>query len=186
MANALSSLGGPPPAPNPQPQQTGNNGPMPMPALSGGGGQPPPQGQQQGQQQQAPPPSHQQTVAALRHFGAIERELRTILEDPGCGKSDMKSKVIDGATALVSEGITAPGDAVKDLATFPEQPFQQKQWLMQKLQMMQQAQVAILDHHRAGVQADPSLGAVQDYDPADHANIMNSVISQYKGAQGAG
>ena len=145
--------------------------------------QPPPQGQQQGQQQQAPPPSHQQTVAALRHFGAIERELRTILEDPGCGKSDMKSKVIDGATALVSEGITAPGDAVKDLATFPEQPFQQKQWLMQKLQMMQQAQTAILAHHQAGYMGAPIDTTAAS--PDDHHSVMSGLLGNYQGAQNA-
>src|SRR5208283_95256 len=148
MAGALSSIGGPPPAPNPTPQQSDNNAPMSAiaaPQKTGAqpmGAQPP--------APPPPPPTHQQTVAALRHFGAISTEVISLLKDPDCSKSDIKSKVIDGMTNLVSDGIQTPSDAIKTLSTFPEKPFEQKQWLMQHLQQSRQAQVSVLQHHQMG------------------------------------
>ena len=130
-----------------------------------------------------PAPTHQQTVAALRHFALVDRELKTLLEDPECGKSDMKSKVIDGMTTMVAEGLVQPADAVKEMANFPDHPFQQRQWLMTKDALMQQASISVLDHHAAafaGQDVDTT-----PYDPDDHTNIISGLMSQYKGAGNA-
>src|SRR5271166_2044650 len=132
MAGALSSIGGPPPAPNPTPQQPDNNAPLSAIASPQKTGAQPMAAQQPAAP--PPPPTHQQTVAALRHFGAISNEVSSLLKDSDCGKADLKSKVIDGMTSLVSDGIQTPSDAIKTLATFPDKPFEQKQWLMQHLQ----------------------------------------------------
>ena len=47
------------------------------------------------QAQQAPAPNHAQTVAALRHFYMIGKELRGLLADPNVGKSDIRSALIE-------------------------------------------------------------------------------------------
>jgi hypothetical protein len=128
-----------------------------------------------------PPPSHQQTVAALRHFGAISSECASLLADPDCGKTDVRSKVIDGVTKLVSEGIATPADAVRELASFPDRPFEQKKWLEAYMTRSDQAATAVLAHHQM---APPQPGTPQgDYDPENHSQIMQGLISQYQ--QGA-
>ena len=179
MGNALSSpAGGPPPAPNPNPQDTSGAAP-PTPYGSGNAlGGPP-----QGQQPPAPAPTHQQTITALRHFSAIEEELSELLSDPDLGRADLKSKIIDGATRLVSTGILTPADAVSELGSVPERPFDQRQWLEQQFQAAVQGQVDILAHHQAGyggqdVDTTPP-------DPANHAGDIAALLSQYKGTHGA-
>ena len=183
MPNALSPASGPPPAPmqNPAAMPQGNAlAPPPggAPGLPGAmPGQPP------AQQQQPPAPSHQQTVAALRHIGAIEKELSGLLADPDLGKTDMHSKIIDGTTKLVASGMVSPSQAVQQLGTVPEQPFEQKQWLEQHFAQTIQAQSAVLQHHRAAFQGMP--GPSNPGSPDDHLADMASLTSQFKGGAGA-
>ena len=126
-----------------------------------------------------PPPNHQQTVAALRHFDAIEKELTLLLKDPSVGRSDMKSEIIDGMTKLVASGFMTPATAITQLATVPERPFDQKKWLETHLMQTIQAANGVLTHHAAGF-------AGQDVDTSapnndNHLGTMNGILGQYKG-----
>lgn len=142
MANPLQSGMATPEAPEiPQPQQNSlQQGTPPQGAPQG------PQGAPQG----PPPPTHEQTVTALRHFHAIIEEVQGILKDPAVGKSDMKSKIIDGTTKLVSERMISPAQAVVQLSSVPEDPIKQRQWLQKMLNDAVQAANAVVDHHAAG------------------------------------
>lgn len=173
MAGALQSGLSTPPAPNPD----GMPG-----ALVGSSGAP-----QTGQAQapQAPPqvpaPTHQQTVAALRHFAAIGKQLEIALKDPDLGKSNIRDKVIDGMTTLVADRIIPPGQAVTQLATFPDPPFQQKQWLVQHMQAIMQARNAVLAHHaQAFAGAPPQPTPSNDNHMQD---IQGMMAAHYNGAQ---
>lgn len=163
--NALSSMGGAPPAPNPQPDSGGNA--LASQGPSGGAQAAPP-----------PPPTHQQTVAALRHFSAIEGELTHILSDPDVGTADMKSKIIDGTTKLVASGILTPASAVGELGTVPDRPFDQKIWLMKHFQQTVQAQSLVLAHHQIG---GPTAPNDEPYNPDNHHSIMAGLMGQYRG-----
>lgn len=166
MTGALTS--GLPPAPMPQQQDPPQQG-----------------GPQQQQAPQAPPVlSHQQAVAALRHFHAIDMELRALLKDPDLGRADLKSAIIDGTTTLVSDRIIAPGTAVAMLATVPEKPREQKKWVEQHYQQNAAAQAAVLDHHRNGSPGSGDWaveGQAQPGSPDDHMKTMNGVTAAYKG-----
>ena len=165
MQNALSGMDGAPPAPVQQPQQGGN-------AVQGQGPAP--------AQGQFPAPSHQQTVAALKQFDAIEQELTALLSDPDVGKSDLKSKIIDGTTRLVAMGILTPAAAVTQLGTVPEKPFEQRAWLEQHL--IQTVVVAnhLLEAHAQGFQGqepDNMAGPSSD----GHLDTIAGLMGQYKG-----
>ena len=168
MPNALSAGTTPPPPPDIR-QQT------PL----GSGGPPAPPGAPQAP---APPPapSQAQTVAALRHFDAIARETSALLKDPDCGKTDMKSEVIDGVTKLVSKGMMTAPDAVQTLGTFPEKPFDQRKWPEQKLTQADQAAEAVLTHHAAAFQgmATPPGGA-QLPSADDHIDDVKGMMQQH-------
>lgn len=176
----------------PNPLQTGQGGPPDAP--QGDAPQmmqqaPPqqmaPQGPPQPQQTAQPAPTHEQTVAALRHFHAIAAVLTPLAKDPDLGKTDVKSKIIDGSTKLVADRIISPAQAVMQLGDVPEKPFDQKGWVMQHLQQTMQAANLILDHYR---QANPGDGNWQEEMQSrpiptgdDHMQMMSGVHDHYKG-----
>lgn len=166
MANPLDSGSASPPPPNPD---AGN-------ALQQGA-------PQQGAPQQAPPaPTHAQTVAALRHFDAIKGELKTLLNNPSLGKSDVKSQVIDGVTKLVSERIISPAQAVIQLSQVPTDPLQQRKWITQQMQQAVQAEHSIVDQHRNTNlgSGDWSTEAQQhDTNPDNHMQDIEALGAQY-------
>lgn len=145
-----------------------------------------PQQQPQPQQQQAPAPTHEQTVAALRHFDAIKSELTKLLNNPALGKSDLKSNIIDGVTALVSERMVKPADAVIQLSQVPEDPIQQRKWIMQQMMQTVQAEHAIVDQHR-----NTNLGSgdwateaqKHNTNPDNHMQDMTALASSYRGGK---
>jgi hypothetical protein len=175
MPNALQMST--PPAPNPDALQS--QPPSPQPIGSGSQGQPP-GASPQAQQAPPPPPTHQQTVAALRHFDAIEQELTALLKDPDCGKADMKSKMIDGMTTLVGRRIVTPASAVMQLGSVPDRPYDQKMFLQNHLQQTMQAAAGVLDHHAQGF-AGQSV-STEPPNPDDHIGTMAGLAQQYKGA----
>lgn len=147
---------------------------------------PAPQGAPQGGPQGAPPPpppSHAQTVAALRHFDAIKGELHKLLKDPELGKSDLKAKIIDGMTILVSNRMVPATQAVTQLASVPSDPIKQRQWASALMQQTTQAENVILDHYGQG---NPSLGDVHGHVAGmdhgsgdDHLNHMAALHTNY-------
>jgi len=130
-----------------------------------------------------PAPTHAETVTALRHFGALEDELSELMIDPDLGKTDMRSKLIDSMTRLVSEGIVPSSGAVRDMGTFPERPYDQRQWINQHFMNVVQAQTAILAHHAIGAKTgqnlQPDTAPVAD----DHQATMASLLGRYGGGK---
>src|SRR4029077_1645542 len=165
-----------PPAPNTiqapgQPQSGALQGtPMPAPAMAPGA--------QQGAAQ-PPTPTHGQTVAVLRHMDAIQKELTTLLEDPAVGKSNVKGKITDGVANLVASRIITPGDAVSQLASVPDQPFQQKQWLQTHLMRAVIAKIAVLSHHGKAFGGMPEQMVDKTANPDDHISDMQGVMGHY-------
>jgi hypothetical protein len=132
-----------------------------------------------------PAPSHQQTVAALRHFGAIQNEVGNLLRNPNLGKTDIKSQIIDGVTKLVSEQIISPAQAVIQLAGVPTDPIEQRKWLQQQMNIAMHASQTVLDDHRAGVPGthDMVAEAAHTYDPDQHMTTMAGLMGHYKSSK---
>lgn len=170
MANPLQS-GMPPDAPLPNAGPQGGQ-PQPSPLAS------------QGPAQQRPAPSHEQTVCALRHFAAIQTELETLLRNPGLGKSDIKSAIIDGTTKLVQDRIITPAQAVAQLGTVPEKPIDQRKWLQQHYLMAKQAENQVLDDHTSGNPGTLEWAQEAPRSQSDigdrHMSIMGDVMGHYK------
>lgn len=179
MPNALAN-GGLPPLPD-QNGSAGNGllqGPLPSAAAPAA-----PAGDAPG----PAPPTHEQTVAALRHFSAIKRQLMAILKDPATGRSDVKSKIIDGVTNLVAERMLSAPQAVSQLANVPAEPLEQRKWLQTMMAQAQAAENNILDHYGA---SSPHFGTVADHfdgtkgisHPDDHMGHLAALHANYKGA----
>lgn len=175
MPNPLQ-MGGPPPLPD-QGATGGNglqvNGPLAGAPASGAPAAAPP-----------PPPTHEQTVAALRHFDAIKGELTLLLKDPAAGKSDLKSRIIDGVTKLVSERMISAPQAVQQLSQVPSDPLAQRKWLQTMLMQAVQAEHGLIEHHRntnlgSGDWATESQQHVSD--PDAHMGHMAALAKNYGG-----
>jgi hypothetical protein len=110
---------------------------------------------------------------------AIEKELKAILKDPAVGKSNIKSKITDGVANLVASRIITPGDAVSQLASVPDQPFQQKQWLQKHLVQAVLAKAQVLEDH------GKAFGGVHDQlidktaDPDNHLADIQGAMGHY-------
>jgi len=132
-----------------------------------------------------PPPTHEQTVAALRHFDAIKGELTVLLKDPAAGRSDLKSKIIDGVTKLVSERILSAPQAVQQLAQVPSDPLQQRKWMQTMLAQTVQAEQGIVEHHRNTNlgSGDWATEAAQHHNtnPDEHMEHMKALSANYSG-----
>lgn len=171
MPNPLELASGPPPLP----QNGLQSADMQQSAPAQPGGAP----------QVAPaPPTHAQTVIALRHFHAIIGEVQHLLKDPSAGKSDMKSRIIDGVTKLVSERMISPAQAVVQLSQVPADPLEQRKWLQTTLQQAAAAANAVVDHHSAG--HDGTLdwsqeGQMAHPHPDSHQSHMAALGANYGG-----
>lgn len=176
MAGVLDVGGGPPPAPRPDAMPASpTNGVLSAPASAAA-----PIAPGQGPQTpQIPTPTHGQTVAALRHFDAIQAELATLLKDPAIGKSNLKSKIIDGVTKLVANRIITPGAAVAQLASVPEQPFQQRKWLETHLLQAFAAKLSVQSHHGKAFGDTPEHMVDKTSSPDDHLADMQGVMGHY-------
>lgn len=163
----------------PNPLQTAMPPPPDVGAMTPQSGSSPPQGAPAPAQAPTPPPTHQQTVAALQHFDAIESELTALLRDPDIGKADMKSKIIDGTTKLVANRIITPSDAVGQLGSVPKSPFDQKKWLETHYQQTVMAADAVLQHHGAGFGGQNVDSSAPD--PDSHTDMMSGLVGQYRG-----
>jgi pyruvate/2-oxoglutarate dehydrogenase complex dihydrolipoamide acyltransferase (E2) component len=172
-----------PPAPESSEGNALMSGAAPMAAAA----QAAPQGAPGAQPQQAPaPPSPAETVAALRHFDAIKKELMVAAADPALGKKNIKQEIIDGMVRLVAQGMMKTEAAVDQLAKVPTDPLAQMKWVRTTLQQTQMAENGVLDHYGM---TSPHLGTVADHfeatkdiSPMDaHLGHMESLGANYGG-----
>lgn len=168
MPNPLEMASGPPPLPQNGLQSDMQQGAPAQPGAP---------------QQAAPaPPTHEQTVIALRHFHAIIGEVQHLLKDPETGKSDMKSRIIDGVTKLVSERMISPAQAVVQLSQVPADPLEQRKWLQTMLQQAAAAANAVVDHHAAGHDGTLDFaqeGRAEHPHPDKHQGHMEALGANY-------
>ena len=165
MPNALSAST--PPVPDQRPPQA-------QPAAGGA--------------QAAPAPSHAQTVTALRHFQKVGKALYGLLKNPDLGKADIKKEMIIAATKLVADSVLTPVQSVTLLGHLPDRPYDQKVWLGNLLMQNMQAQVAVLNHHRASNQGTGDLPTemAQHSDTSDdHLDMMSGMMASHYGGRRA-
>ena len=79
----------------------------------------------------------------------------------------------------------SPADAVTQLATVPERPFEQKQWAENHYSQIVQAQAAVLDHHRTQALGTGNYELESmlhdDGNADDHMNTMRGMMQSHYG-----
>lgn len=133
---------------------------------------------------QPPAPDHGQTVAALRHFRALEQELQSLWTDPALGKSDVKGKIIEGATKLVANRILSPEQAVMQLGNVPSDPAAQRKWVWEHLQQIMLGRETVLAHYGAafnGVHPDVAQATSSKSTPESHMGDISGMMASHYG-----
>jgi hypothetical protein len=110
---------------------------------------------------------------------AIQHELEALLKDPAVGKTNVKSKIIDGMTKLVANRIVSPGNAVAQLGDVPDEPFQQRKWLQTHLMNAVIAKAGALSHHGKAFGGVPEGQIDKTSSADDHMADMNAVSGMY-------
>lgn len=151
-----------------------------------------PQGGAPGIMRPPPAPSHQETVAALRHFHEIQRQLGPLLKNPKIGKSDMKGEVYTVGALLLGDGFMSLPEVMTALKSFPKEPIDQRKWIEQHYNNAVAAQQKVLDDHAAHVGPGSGdfateWGAKTALDPdMAHGDLMSSIMGHYKGRKNGG
>lgn len=125
-----------------------------------------------------PAPTHAQTVAALRHFAMIDRQLQTLLNNPDLGKTDIRKAVIDAVTKLVGDRIISPTQAVQQMSSFPDKPFEQRQWLINMSAHNAAAEVMVLAHHGHAFAGQPAQPVPQNLED-NHMDTMAGMMADH-------
>lgn len=133
---------------------------------------------------QAPPPTYRQTLAAMRHFSALRREIAHVLKDPDVGKANLKGKIVDGISDLVADRILTPSEAVEQLSQVPPRPFDQKTWLQQQYINTHHAETMLLAHYRQGLaqSGDDARTIDTSGGPDTHSQDMSGLVQNYQSA----
>lgn len=142
--------------------------------------------QQQAQQAQKPAPNQQQTVAALVHLTAVQKEMEKLANLPDIGKENIRPEIFDVTAELMGRGLFTLPEIMNEIKTIPSDPPGQRVWVMTHLKNASLAQKQILaDHAQAFPGTGDAAGEVAaspiDYDPDTHTDVMRDLAAHYSG-----
>jgi hypothetical protein len=131
---------------------------------------------------QTPAPTHSQTVAALRHFAAVNKELEALLKNPDLGKANLQPLIIDAVTRLVGDRFMNATQGVEQLSAVPAKPFDQKVFLAKMYQQNLMAEITVLEHHRRSFVGTGDYGTestLHDNTSDRHLDTMSGLTQHY-------
>jgi hypothetical protein len=129
-----------------------------------------------------PAPTHSQTVAALRHFAAVNGVLEGLLKNPDLGKANIQPQIIDAVTKLVGDRFMNATEAVQQLSAVPEKPFDQRTYLARLYQQNLMAEINVLEHHRQSFVGTGDYGTestLHDNTSDRHLDTMSGLTQHY-------
>ncbi len=150
------------------------------------GGQPPPQPQgnqlggimQGGQPQQPTGISKQQVIAGLHHLGAFQKQFSPLLNNPGLGKTNMRPKIFDAAATLIGAGIFSVPEVMNGIKDLPDDPVDQKKWLIKKIADAGMAEKKLVhDYIAQGPGPEPEG---PEWSMNTHKDHMTGLMGNYK------
>lgn len=122
-----------------------------------------------------PPPTKAQTIAAVHHFGLIKQSMMPIMDDPNLGKSNVRPKIMDSFSKLLSTKVLSLPEIMKAVKNLPEDPIEQKKFVDKIYQDNDKAQKMVLEHH--------AMGGAQDdeWSQDKHGDYMAALMNNYPG-----
>lgn len=103
--------------------------------------------QQQGGQQGGP--SYDQVQAASHYLHSVNTAIEPLIKDDMLGKENIRPKMFDVAARLIGDRIVSLPEAMNYIKTMPDNPAEQKVWLLKLYQSNKIAQDRVLDDYMA-------------------------------------
>lgn len=124
--------------------------------------------------------THDQVVAAMHYFTALDRALAPLLKDDRIGRENIRPKVFEAAASLMGEKILSLADVMNAIKTLPDDPIGQKKWVEQHLRTNALAQEKIIEDYRASEDED-WMGASQNskWSQDQLGDTMKSLVERY-------
>jgi hypothetical protein len=131
--------------------------------------------------QKPPTPNKAQTTAAVARFGAIQSAMRSVMQDPAFGKSNVRPDVLDAASKLLGTRLLSLPEIMNSIKDLPDDPIEQKSFIQNIYNQAKTAEANVLDHHGAAIASGmlPPNGG-DDYDAANHDQHINGLMSHYQ------
>lgn len=128
-----------------------------------------------------PAPTKAQTTAAVQRFSAIQSAMRSVMEDPAFGKSNVRPAILDAGSKLLGSKLMSLPEVMNALKDVPEDPIEQKQFVQGIFNKAQQSEASVLDHHGAAIVAGklPPNGG-DEYDAGQHDQHMSGLMGHYQ------
>jgi hypothetical protein len=125
-------------------------------------------------------------VAALTHLQAMQRTMAKLSRLPGIGKENIRPAIFDASADLLGRAMLSLPQVMNEIKSIPADPPGQKQWVLQHLNDVMEAQRQILSDH---AQAFPGSGDFAtemanlppQVAPQSHVEMMGDVANHYVG-----
>lgn len=133
-----------------------------------------------------PAPSAAQTLAAMKHFAVMKKNLERLMNDPAVGKSNVRPKIFDMAAKMLGDGFMTLPRLMNEIKTLPTDPTEQKKWLMKHLEQVTQAEQAVAVQHADAFPATGNPHAdfqsmIGDGEKGkEHADHMDDLVTHYQ------
>ena len=141
----------------------------------------PQQGQPQQQPQQPPAPiSKDQVVAGLHHFGAVQKQMQKILAMPTIGKTNARPAIADATAQLMIDKILSLPEAMNALKLVPNDPGEQKAWVMTAIQNAKMAEQKVVHDYIAQGPGPEPQSPQGPWSKDNHKDHMGAVMAHYQ------
>lgn len=120
-----------------------------------------------------------QVMAALHHFGAIQKQFGPLLKSPMLGKSNMRPKIFDKAAALIGERVMSVPEVMTGIKDLPDDPVGQKKWIEKLVGTAAIAERKVISDY---VSQPPDGTELNDHgwSPDTHRDHMQGLMARYK------
>lgn len=136
------------------------------------------------QEQAAPKLTHEQVVAAMHRFGAVERQMKKVMASPEFGKANIRPKLFDAAADLLGMRVLTLPELMNAIKNLPPDPTQQKAFVENIHNNARAAQMKVLgDYRQATLGAEPEAADFKSgWSDDTHGDHFASMMGQYKGS----
>lgn len=120
----------------------------------------------------------QQVIAGLHHLNAFQKEFAPLLNSPVLGKGNIRGKIFDASAALIGAGIFSVPEVMNGIKDLPDDPVDQKKWLVTKLANASMAEKKLVSDYIAQGPGPESEGP--EYSADTHKEHMTGLMGNYK------
>jgi len=119
-----------------------------------------------------------QVIAGLHHLDAVQKAVSPLLRNPALGKSNIRPKLFDAMATLIGQGTMTVPEVINGIKDLPDDPFEQKKWLEQKMMQTAQAEQKLISDYIAQGPGPEPQGP--EWSPETHKDHMAGLLGNYK------